>query len=193
MAAALAAPLPAQSIAIQVGDSARLTVAPGARVGIPLRVDLSAAGSTLNLASLQGTMAWGTTRLTFDSVRVNPATDLTQTVNATGIATGTLVLSYFGSSRLAASAALATAWFTASATAGGTRVTFAPSAAGNEAGNSILAQVVPRALDLCVANSARWGDVNDDGAVSIIDAQQIARSSVGLSVASAAAVAARGD
>ncbi len=189
-----AAPLAAQTIAVQVGDSARLQVAPGARVGIPLRVDLANAGSTLNLASLAGTLTWGSTRLTFDSIRVNAATGFTQTTNTTGAATGSVVLSYFGTTQLSSSGALATAWFTAAGTAGGTRVAFAPTEAGSEGGQGILGQLVTRALDVCVgASSARWGDVNDDGGVSIIDAQQIARSSVGLSVANAAAVAARGD
>ncbi|MBU6367018.1 MAG: Ig-like domain-containing protein [Gemmatimonadetes bacterium] len=193
LVAAAAPVLAAQSIAVQVGDSATLTVAPGARVGIPLRVDLSAAGSTLNIASLSGTLSWGTARLTFDSIRVNAATGFTQTTNTAGAATGSAVLSYFSTTRLTASAALATAWFTASTSTGGARVEFAASGAGNEAGTSILAQVVTRALAVCVGSSGRWGDVNDDGTVSIIDAQQIARFSVGLSVASAAAVAARGD
>jgi hypothetical protein len=186
-------PLGAQSIGVQVGDSARVVVAPGAKVGLPLRVDLAAAGSTLNLASLTGTLTWGPARLTFDSIRVNAATEFTQTANTAGAAGGSVALAYFNASRLAASAALATVWYTASATTGGTRVRFAASAAGNEAGQSVLGQLVPRGLDVCVAPQGRWGDVNDDGTVSIIDAQQIARSSVGLSVANAGAVAARGD
>ncbi|MBU6367606.1 MAG: IPT/TIG domain-containing protein [Gemmatimonadetes bacterium] len=186
-------PLAAQSIGVLLGDSARLVVAPGTRVGIPLRVDLSAAGSTLNLASLTGTLSWTTAQLTFDSVRVNAATGFTQTTNTGSAATGSATLSYFSTTRLAASGALATAWFTATGTTGSTRVAFAATAAGNEGGTSILTQVLTRGLPVCVGNSGRWGDVNDDGSVSIIDAQQIARASVGLSVASAAAVAARGD
>jgi hypothetical protein len=47
--------------------------------------------------------------------------------------------------------------------------------------------------DACAAPSGTWGDVNDDGAVTIADAQQIARHSVGLSVANATAMAGRGD
>ncbi len=49
-----------------------------------------------------------------------------------------------------------------------------------------------RELDVCTA-SGLWGDVNDDGAVNVIDAQQVARYSVALSVANAIAVNARGD
>ena len=187
------ASLAAQTIAVQVGDSARLQVAPGAKVGIPLRVDLANAGSTLNLASLEGTLVWGPARLTFDSVRVNTAMGFTQTANTAGAATGSVALSYFSTTRLSASGTLATAWFTASGSTGGTRVTFTATDAGAEDGTRVLSALRLRALDVCVGASGRWGDVNDDGGVSIIDAQQIARSSVGLSVASAAAVAARGD
>ena len=184
--AAFVAPLTslaAQTIAVEVGDSARLRVAPGATVGIPLRVDLANAGPTLNLASVTGTLAWGAGRLTFDSLRANAATGFTQTANTAGAAAGSLTVGYLGTSRLPASGALATAWFTAGATAGGTRVAFTATDAGTEDGTRVLAALRVRALELCVVAQWRWGDVNDDGGVSIIDAQQIARFSVGLSAA----------
>jgi hypothetical protein len=186
-------PLPAQAVAVQVGDSARLVVSPGTRVGIPLRLDPSSSGGALALASLSGTLAWGSERITFDSVRVNSTAGFTQNANASRASAGTLELSYFSASGSSSSVVLATAWYTASAAAGSTRLTFAPSAAGNTEGSSILGQVFTRATDLCVRSNGRWGDVNEDGTVSIIDAQQIARSSVGLSVASASAVSSRGD
>jgi alpha-tubulin suppressor-like RCC1 family protein len=186
-------PLVAQSITVEVGEAPQIVVSPGERFGIPLRIDLSAAGNSLNLASLQGTLRWGPARLTFDSIRVNPEAGLTQTANTSGSALGSALISYFGNDRVAQSMTLATAWYTASATPGGTRVSLFVSDAGNEDGQSILGQLLTRALDVCVAQQGVWGDVNNDNVVSIIDAQQIARFSVNLSVANAAAVASRGD
>jgi hypothetical protein len=194
LAASLAAGTRAhsQTLGINVGDSARLVVAPGARVAIPLRIDLASAGAALNLASLQGTFSWGTARLAFDSVRTANA-DFTVTSNTTGAATGSILASAFSTARLAASGPLLTLHFTASATTGGTRLLFAPTDAGAEDGTRVLTALRVRALDVCVAPSGRWGDVNDDGSVSIIDAQQVARHSVALSVANTAAMATRGD
>lgn len=45
---------------------------------------------------------------------------------------------------------------------------------------------------MCIAEG-RWGDVNNDNIVNIIDAQQMARKSVGLSVANATTTTLRGD
>jgi hypothetical protein len=195
MLAALAIPagsVHAQRIAFSVGDSTRVTVAPGAKVAVPISVDLSAAGSA-TLASLQAGLAWGSTRLTFDSLRVAAATGFSLTPNLTAVSTGSLSFNAFSASALAASGPIATAYFTATSTSGGTSVVLTPATAGSELGASVLNALNVRNLGVCVAPSGKWGDVNDDGTVNIIDAQQIARSSVGLSVANAAAVTARGD
>ena len=45
----------------------------------------------------------------------------------------------------------------------------------------------------CAGYPGKWGDATDDGQINIIDAQQIARYSVALSVANPVAVVARGD
>jgi hypothetical protein len=193
--AALAMPvlsLAAQRVVVSVGDSARVAIAPGAKLAVPIGVDLAAAGST-TLASLQAGLTWGSTRLTFDSLRVTAASGFSLTPNLTGAASGSLTFNAFSASALAASGPLATAYFTATATAGGTSVVLTPTAAGSELGSSVLNALNVRNLGVCVAPSGKWGDVNDDGTVNIIDAQQIARSSVGLSVANNAAVTARGD
>src|SRR5262249_2277757 len=64
----------------------------------------------------------------------------------------------------------------------------------NAAATSILPLLRPRMLDMCVATpSGLWGDVTSDGVVNIVDAQQVARQSVGLSVADPVAMAARAD
>jgi hypothetical protein len=68
----------------------------------------------------------------------------------------------------------------------------APAPARSPAGPEPRVAHLTAARAQCTAG-ARWGDVNDDGTVNILDAQQVARHSVGLSVLNAAAVAARGD
>ncbi len=184
--------LHAQRIAFSVGDSTRVTVAPGAKLAVPIGVDLSVAGSA-TLASLQAGLTWGSTRLTFDSLRVAAASGFSLTPNLAGASGGSLTFNAFGTSALPASGPIATAYFTATATTGGTSVVLTPATAGSELGASVLNALNVRNLGVCVAPSGKWGDVNDDGTVNIIDAQQIARSSVGLSVANAAAVSGRGD
>ena len=124
MLAALSIPIGsvrAQRIAFSVGDSTRVTVAPGAKFAVPIGVDLSGAGSA-TLASLQASLAWGSTRLTFDSLRVVAATGFSLTPNLTAVSTGSLTFNAFSASALAASGPIATAYFTATATTGGTSV-----------------------------------------------------------------------
>jgi hypothetical protein len=183
----------AQGIALLLGDSARVAAAPGATLAVPLRVELPAAGATLNLASLTGTLGWSSARLTLDSIRANPTTGFTVQVNTQQAATGTAPLTAYSATRLAASSTMVTAYFTVGGAAGGTRVLFAPSAAGNEAGQSVLAALFVRPLEVCVSQGGRWGDVNDDGVVSVLDAQQVGRSTIRLTVANPAMMAGRGD
>jgi uncharacterized protein YjdB len=182
----------AQSISVGAGDSARVVVAPGARLAVPVRVDLSSA-APLTLASLQADVRWNSARLTFDSVRVVASTGFSQTANTASAGTGLVTFNAFSTSSLSASGALTTLYFTAGTTSGATRLSLTPTEGGAEDGTNVLARLIPRGLDVCVASQAKWGDVNDDGTVSIIDAQQIARFSVGLSVANIDAVRGRGD
>jgi hypothetical protein len=189
---AAAQPALAQTIGVNVGATPQIVVAPSAKVTVPINIDLSNAGAS-DLASYQATMLWGSARLTFDSIRVVGATGFSLTANTTGAAGGSVPFNAFSAAKLAASGTLANAYFTASATTGGTRLTLTPVAAGSEAGSNILSLLRTRNLDVCVAPAGKWGDVNDDNAVNIIDAQQVARSAVGLSVANPTAVAARGD
>ncbi|MBU6367596.1 MAG: hypothetical protein KJT01_15390, partial [Gemmatimonadetes bacterium] len=131
----------AQSIGIQVGDSARVVVNPGATVQVPLRVDLSAAGA-LNIASLNGNLGVTGSGLvaTGWSVASNEAsTGLVQTQGA--LASGSRLLSYFSATRLAATATLGTASFTAINSTGmgsdsysSALIRYAVTSAGTEAG-----------------------------------------------------------
>jgi uncharacterized protein YjdB/alpha-tubulin suppressor-like RCC1 family protein len=182
----------AQSISVGAGDSARVVVAPGARLAVPVRVDLSSA-APLTLASLQADVRWNSARLTFDSIRVVASTGFSQNANTASAGTGLVTFNAFSTSALSSSGAITTLYFTAGATSGATRLSLTPTEGGAEDGTNVLARLIPRGLDVCVASQAKWGDVNDDGNVSIIDAQQIARFSVGLSVANVDAVRGRGD
>jgi uncharacterized protein YjdB len=182
----------AQSISVGAGDSARVVVAPGARLAVPIRVDLTSA-APLTLASMQADVRWNSARLTFDSIRVVASTGFSQNANTASAGTGLVTFNAFSTSALSASGALTTLYFTAGTTSGATRLSLTPTEGGAEDGTNVLARLIPRGLDVCVASQSKWGDVNDDGTVSIIDAQQIARYSVGLSVANIDAVRGRGD
>jgi alpha-tubulin suppressor-like RCC1 family protein len=186
------APLAAQTLVLSLSDSARVQVAPGSKVTVPLTVNLSAATGT-SLASLQGRVTWAASQLTLDSVRATGSAGWTVLANLDSVAQGRAGVVTYGATALPASGPIGALYFTATTTNGGTRVTFTPSAAGNESGQSVLPQLQLRPLDACVAPSGKWGDANDDGAVNVIDAQQIARASIGLSVANAAVLSARGD
>src|ERR1035437_4674143 len=78
-------PLAGQTITLNVSDSARVFVAPSAKLTVPMSVDLTAAGA-LNLASLQAGLTWGASRLTFDSIRVVPSTGFSLTPNTANAA-----------------------------------------------------------------------------------------------------------
>lgn len=191
-AALLAAPvtLCAQTITIRAGSAARTQAPPGTKIEVPIVADLSTAGGTI-LASITTGVSWGASRLTLDSVKT--AGFGTLTANTTNAGSGSLSFSVFDAAGATNTVTLATVYFTTSATTGGTTIALTPTAAGNAAGASVFGLLRVRNLDACVAPSGKWGDVNDDGNVNIIDAQQIARYTVGLSVANIAAVQSRGD
>jgi alpha-tubulin suppressor-like RCC1 family protein len=159
-------------------------------VAVPIRADQSL-GAGLAIAAFQGQLRWPTARLTFDSLRA--PSGWTATLNQDSSAVGSIVFSTFSPTALTASGPVATAYFTATATSGGARLTLTPGDAGAEDARSLLAFVQARGLDVCVGATGKWGDVTDDGNVNVIDAQQIARYSVGLSVGNVAVLVQRGD
>jgi uncharacterized protein YjdB len=182
-----------QTIGLNAGATGNTVVAPNAKLTVPIIVDLSSAGA-LNIAALQASMTWGTARLTLDSIRPVVIPAWTFIPNTAGAAGGSSIFAAFGENALPATSTIANAFFTASASTGGTRVMLAPMAgAVSESGASVTHALRPRALDVCVGTAARWGDVNNDGIVNISDAQQIGRFSVGLSIVNPAAMAQRGD
>lgn len=183
----------AQSVGVHLGDSLRTQVEPGARLTVPLKVDLSGAGST-SFASLQGVISWPRARFTLDSVRADGGSGFSLTVNTTGADTdGVLRFSTYAAEPLTASGVLFRLHFTAAAASGGSRISLSPEVAGGETGQSILPRLRVRPLEACVARRVPWGDASGDGALNIIDAQQLARYGLGLSVTQPEAVRQRGD
>ena len=192
--ASLALPLAARgqgTITIAAGLTASTSVSPSGKLAVPIVVDMSAATGGTNLASLATTVNWGSARLTLDSVKAGAFGVLTS--NTTNAPIGSATLTLLSGTGTTATLTFGTMYFTASASSGGTQIVLAPSAAGDGASASVLPLVRARSLAVCVAQSGLWGDVNGSSSVNIIDAQQIARFSVGLSVGNAALVTAQGD
>ena len=140
-----------------------MQLAPGSKVGVPIVLDMSAGAGT-NLAALTTGLAFGTTRLTLDSIAAGGFGSLT--ANTTNAAAGSATLSTFDATGTTTTVTMATAWFTASATTGGTTVGFTPTVARSDVGASILDLVRVQNLDVCVAPSGKWGDATGDGAAT---------------------------
>lgn len=182
----------AQTIDVYVGTTERITAAPGSKLRVPIGVDISAAGS-LALASVQIRLNWDPATLVLDSIRPIAGTGLEYNINEADRLTGQAALSAYSTAAFTGSMAIAEAFYSSFPLYGGPRIIATTQAAGAEFGTNITANVRTRGLDVCLVAVKRWGDVTDDDAVNIIDAQQLARATVGLSVLNATALAARGD
>jgi alpha-tubulin suppressor-like RCC1 family protein len=188
-----AASVPAQvvggtgPITVTAGTSPVAQLLPGAKLTVPVIVDLSGTVAT-NFASLTTGVTWTAGQLTLDSIRAAGFGSLT--TNASGASAS---LALFNATGTTSSVTVANLFFTASGSTGGARVVLNPTEAGNESGLTLASRLRARDLDVCVAPVGAWGDANGDGEVDIIDAQQIARFTVGLSVANATALALQGD
>jgi hypothetical protein len=119
-----------------------------------------------------------------DSARVVASTGFSQAANTSGAGAGSVTFNLFSIAASTESGALTTLFFTVGTSWDTTTLSLTPTKGGAEDGTNILARLIPRGLDGCVASLAKWGDVNDDGMVSNIDAQQIARYSVVLTTPS---------
>jgi len=175
-------------LTLSVG-SGPISVAPGSVLVVPLTLDMSAAAGA-NVAALTTGITWGPARLTLDSVR--PGTLGTPTVNTAAASSGSASLSIFNAVGATTTQTVAQLYFTTQGQPGGTRIALTPTVAANETGATVLAQLFTRPLDVCIGQGL-WGDVTGDNAVNIIDAQQIARYSVGLSVLNPTVLTTVGD
>ena len=177
-------------VRLRLGSVSTLRVVPTDRLTLPVVLDPTGATSTA-VAALSATVKWDAQRLVLDSIAAG--TLGTVQANASGAAMGSVALSVFSAEGTAQVATVATLHFRATGAPGGTTVTIFPTQVGNPLGVSLLRQVVVRPVATCVVPPGNWGDVNDDGQVNIIDAQQIARRSIALSVLRPAVVTVQGD
>ena len=170
-------------------DTASNNPIPGT-LTLPLRVDLTkAVGRTVG--SITSTITWDPTHVAFDSVK---SVFGTLTSNTTQTASGTLQVGMFDANGLTSSGTVLNVFVHGLAT-GKTLITNNVTAMGDVLGvpltggaNGVLTVLQHRACFAVI-----WGDVNADGLVTIVDAQQVARYSVGLSVGNLARLTASGD
>ncbi len=171
----------AQQIVVRVGDESSTGVAPGGQVSIPIVVDMSAA-APLDLASITFDLNWTPSLLSF--VSASPDTFGTVVFNDTQTDLGVLTTSMFNVTGATTTFTLATVVFdaTSSVPAEGqlAPITIDVTTAGDELGASVLGSLIEQSLQLCIGIGGLFGDVSGDGVVNIIDAQQVARFSIGL-------------
>jgi hypothetical protein len=168
----------AQQIRVTAGDGSLSAVPPGEQLQVPIVVDMSQAEG-LDVASLTFTVTWEVEGLSFVSVIGG---DLgTLTFNETDVASGTLVGSMYSTTGATSTFVVATLQLEAAEVQGRNAIiVIGVTAAGDEAGTDVLQYVRTSDLTVCVELAGLFGDVTGDEAVNIIDAQQIARHSVGL-------------
>ncbi len=184
--------LQAQSIVLRGGSAVSTQAGANSKVVVPVIVDMTnAAGASF--ASITVDVSWNAARLVFDSVKATAFGALAANTNNANA--GAITLSVFDPTGTTTTQTIANLYFsTTAANPGGTRVQLTPSVAGDASGTNILSLFRLQHLDVCVSNSTGvWGDANGDANVNIIDAQQIARFSVGLSVGNVALLTAEGD
>lgn len=178
------------TITVRAGPDLETDVRPGGDLAIPILVDMSGANG-LVLASLSVEINWDPARLTYETTTAGDFGTLT--LNATEASGGKLVASLFSPTGTTQDFTVLHLALTAAAIEGLTDVTLTVTAAGAEGGQDITANTTGATLSVCVGDDGLWGDVTADGAVNIIDAQQIARHSVGLGTADPDRLGTHGD
>jgi hypothetical protein len=169
----------AAPIVLRVGDETTDAVLPGARIDIPVTVDMSNAGGT-DLASIQFDLQWDPTTLGY--VSTTPGDFGSLTVNENEADAGLLTVAVFSPTGTASSFTATNLTLEAGSMEGFTLLSTSATAAGDELGNDLLPMVFPENLMLCIGMDGYLGDVTADDVINIIDAQHIALFSVGLDV-----------
>lgn len=168
----------AQQISVTIGDGSVNAVAPATQVQLPIVVDMSQAEG-LDIASLTFELTWEVAGLSFVSVSGG---DLgTLTFNEVNTASGSLVGSMFSATGATSTFVIATLELEAAEVQGlSAMIAIGVTAAGDESGTDILQYLRTSGLTVCIELAGFFGDVTGDEVVNIIDAQQIARYSIGL-------------
>ena len=178
-------------VGVNATSALRLVAAPSTKIAIPIFVDPTGAGGQ-DVANTASNLTWTAARLTFDSVKAGTFGTFSASTGTAG--TGFITVSETNPSGTTTAFTLATVHYTTSATTGSTTVLPVPTSVIGQFGTDLTSIAKGRGVDVCVMTpTGKWGDGNGDNTVNIVDAQQIARYSVGLSVANLAAVLASGD
>jgi alpha-tubulin suppressor-like RCC1 family protein len=189
--AALPLALSAQgTVVVTAGTSTKVQLAPGTKFKVPITLDVTSAG-TAAVASLGAELDWDPNGLTIDSVTAGTFGTLTKPIIRSSA--GIVTVAVFSATPASGSTTIANVWFTASATVAGTQLHLDISNPANTQGAELSVNTSTKGMDVCVAPLGKWGDVNNDAAVNILDAQQIARSVVGLSLADTNTFSSTGD
>jgi hypothetical protein len=165
---------------IVVGPPPDLSVVPGGQVEVLIEVDMSGAEG-LDIASLQFELSWDAALLAYVSASGSAPSDWTVILNEDLSGSGELGVGLFSATGETESFVAVTVVFQAADVQGQwCCLNVSVSAAGDELGSNLLSFVNERDVPICIGVTGILGDVTDDGVVNIIDAQQLARYSIGL-------------
>ena len=178
-------------IALRVGDPPN-AVPPGDQIDIPIIMDMSEAGG-IDLASIQFEVSWNPGLLTYISTTPGAPAGWSVVLNETQTESGLLAVAAFSVTGTTNSFTAVTLVLDAGLVEGNTLISADVTAAGNQIGNDLLSRVFEDNLLLCIGAMGLLGDVNDDGIINIVDAQQVARHSVGLDTPNAPMMQDLGD
>jgi pimeloyl-ACP methyl ester carboxylesterase len=173
---------------VLIGTSATSDVKIRGSLVLPVVADLTEATS-LEVASVSGRVAFDPRRVQFDSARASFGA---LTANGDSAGVGKVFISQFDpQGTTEPTTTLFTLYFSGRAE-GPSKVDFLPTVVADSRGRNFVGFTTVRANDVCTGGGL-WGDVNGDGAVNIIDAQQIARHTVHLSILDSIALTGNGD
>ena len=186
---ASASDIEAQTITLRSGNGGASGVLPQEGFVVPLNVELPPSGGSVR--SLSVAVIWDPGIATYSSTTAGGFGTLT--VDDSRVAAGRLDLSMIGQTATTASFELAQVHFQASSSSSLGSIAVVGISGTDGQGQDILGLLGTDDLDVCVGTDGLWGDVTGDGVTNIIDAQQIARFSVGLAVSDPQRMADAGD
>src|ERR1035437_8101049 len=181
----------ADSFVVALGaDTATQAAMPTGKLTLPLRLDMSKAVNRA-VRAMTARIKWDTSHVAFDSVSAAFGSLVSDTSQA---AAGSLLAGMTSATGTSLSTTLVNLYLHGKST-GKTLVTDSVTIATDTASTNLLtgASNVVLTFPTRVCFAPVWGDVSGDGTVNIVDAQQIARYSVGLSVNNPAQLQIAGD